>query len=89
MGVLRIKEVLKERGMTGAQLCKETGLSQTSLSRIIKGEQNPRLALLIQIAKVLDVDIKDLFNSTKDVDSNILYIKKNGKFVAVGKIKNS
>ena len=61
MSVLRLKELLKEKGVTGASLCEQTGLSQTSLSRIIKGDQNPRFELLLQIASVLNVHIRELF----------------------------
>lgn len=65
MNILRIKELLKEKGSTGKELAETIGITETSLSRIVKGDQQPRFELLLQIAETLDVDIKDLFYSTK------------------------
>lgn len=65
MGILRLKETLKEKGVTGKELSEKVGITETSLSRIIKGDQQPRFDLLLKIAEALDVDVKDLFNSTK------------------------
>ncbi len=65
MNILRIKELLKEKGSTGKELAETIGITETSLSRIVKGDQQPRFDLLLQIAETLDVDVKDLFNSTK------------------------
>ncbi|APY11507.1 hypothetical protein BWZ22_09735 [Seonamhaeicola sp. S2-3] len=88
MNVLRIKELLKEKGVTGKDLVGKIGITETSLSRIIKGEQQPRFELLMDIAKELDVDIRDLFNTTKDngKDSKELFIFKEGKYVSIGEL---
>ncbi|NAS32441.1 helix-turn-helix domain-containing protein [Flavobacteriaceae bacterium R38] len=66
MSVLRLKEVLKEKEVSGKTLAETVGITETSLSRIIKGDQQPRFDLLLQIAETLDVDIRDLFNPTKE-----------------------
>ncbi|MBE7697951.1 helix-turn-helix transcriptional regulator [Tenacibaculum finnmarkense] len=74
MQILRLKELLKEKSITGKELVKSIGITETSLSRIIKGDQQPRFELLLKIADVLDVDIKELFVSTKDGSSKIQVI---------------
>lgn len=65
MNILRLKEVLKEKGVTGKELSEKIGITETSLSRIVKGDQQPRFDILLQIADALDVDVRVLFNSTK------------------------
>lgn len=85
--VLRLKEVLKEKNVTGKELAEMLNLTETSVSRILNGTQYPKLETLLNISEALQVDIKDLFNSTKNTKA--LYIKDNeGNLVEVGQIKN-
>jgi transcriptional regulator with XRE-family HTH domain len=70
MTVLRLKEILKEKGVTGKEISSKIGSTETSLSRIIKGNQQPRFELLLQLADLLEVDMKDLFHSTKEGQLN-------------------
>lgn len=76
MSILRLKEVLKEKGVTGKELSEKVGITENAISMIINDKRQPRFNLLLQIAEVLDVDIRDLFystkdNSTKDIINNI------------------
>ena len=63
MNVLRLKEVIKEKGYSVTSLAEKMGMQQVSLSRIING--NPKFETLLKIAMALDVDARDLFNATK------------------------
>ncbi|MBE7646069.1 helix-turn-helix domain-containing protein [Tenacibaculum finnmarkense genomovar ulcerans] len=74
MSVLRLKEILKSKSITGKQLAEKVGVTQASISNIITENQQPRFELLLKIADVLDVDIKELFVSTKDGSSKIQVI---------------
>jgi transcriptional regulator with XRE-family HTH domain len=65
MGILRLKEILKEKEITGKDLAEKINISITGMSNIVKGQSLPREEVLIQIAETLDVDLKDLFISTK------------------------
>ena len=87
MSVLRLKELLKEKGISGKDLADKVGVSANSISFIATGKTQPRFDLLLQIAKVLDVDIRDLFNSTKNKGSETLYVNRDGSFVPVGELK--
>lgn len=87
MQILRIKELLKEKGISGKQLAQILNVTENSISLILNNKRQPRFETLIEIAKVLDVDIRDLFLPTKETESDTLYIKKNGELVAVGKLK--
>ena len=55
----KIKEILKERGMTMQQLAEELGIHRTNLSTSLSG--NPTLSRLEDIARILDVKVTDLF----------------------------
>jgi len=65
MNILRLREVMSKKDITGKELALRLDITETSLSRILKGSQHPRLELLVKVADTLDVDIKDLFISTK------------------------
>ena len=53
----RIKELLKERGITISNLAEKIGTTQTSLSRALGENGNPTYETLSKIAKVLGVDM--------------------------------
>mgnify|MGYP006131925205 CR=1 FL=1 len=65
MKILRLKEILKEKGITGKEFAIMVNVTEASVSNLVKGDSIPRKQLLIDIAAVLDVDLKDLFISTK------------------------
>ena len=88
MSILRIKEVLKEKGLTGKELAEKVNVTEATISNLVKGDSIPRKELLVQIAEVLDVDIKELFNSTKEPgEQETLYIFKDGSYIPIGTIK--
>ncbi len=65
MAILRLKEILKEKGITGKDLAEKVNISVTGMSNIVKGQSLPREEVLLQIAETLDVDLRELFISTK------------------------
>lgn len=83
--MLRIKEVAKEKGYTVTLLAEKLGISQVSLSRMING--NPTADSLAKIAEALDVDIRELFEPTKDDDNIPIYIKDGESLKEIGEIK--
>lgn len=87
MSALMLKEILTEKKITGKELAEKIGLTETSISRIVKGEQYPRIETLLNIAQVLDVDVKDLFISTKEPDTETIFVQRGDSFVPIGKIK--
>lgn len=68
--MLRIKEILKDRSVSGKDLAASIGLSTTSMSAIVSGQSFPKPETLKKIAQVLNVDIRELFIPTKDKTSN-------------------
>lgn len=51
----------KLKNLQQEDLAKESGLSTDEISKIERGVANPTLASLEQIAKILEVDIEELF----------------------------
>ncbi len=85
--MLIIKEVIKDKGYSVTSFAEKIGMTQVSLSRIING--NPTVETLEKIANALDVDVRDLFNPTKEAETETLYVNREGQFVPVGVLKKS
>jgi len=56
----RIKEVLEEKGIKQIWLAEKLGKSFNTVNSYVQNRQQPRLEVLDQIAKILDVSLKDL-----------------------------
>ena len=63
--ILRLRDLLKQKEITGKSLAEKVGVSDNTISFILTGKTHPRPELLLKIAAALDVDLKDLFISTK------------------------
>ncbi len=61
----RLKVVLVEQKRTGKWLAEALGKNEATISRWCTNETQPSLETLLEIAKVLNVDIRELINSTK------------------------
>ena len=60
---MRVKEILKEKGMTAKELSCKIGMTETGLGIALSDKGNPPLKRLEQIALALDVPVRDLFDS--------------------------
>lgn len=80
--VLRIKEILSQKGMTLKDLSRLSGITQSNLSNYLNGNISPTLDTLTKIAKYLDVEVKELFGEKDDVE---LYAKYNGELYPITK----
>ena len=65
---LRIKEVIKEKGMTVQTLADKMGINRVGLSNHING--NPSVAVLEKISTALEVPIQELFEKEKNENIN-------------------
>lgn len=61
----RIKVVLVEKKRTNRWLAESLGKNEATISRWCTNETQPSAEMFFQIAKILDVDIRELFNRTK------------------------
>ncbi|MGE5406459.1 MAG: helix-turn-helix domain-containing protein [Methanosarcina sp.] len=62
----RIKDILKEQGRTQRWLAIKLDKSFVNVSNYCNNKVQPPLDVLSEIAKVLDVDIRELLKSTKN-----------------------
>ena len=65
----RIKIVLAEQDKTNKWLAERLSKNETTISHWCTNEKQPSLETLIGVAKVLDVDVRDLIHSTKTLSS--------------------
>lgn len=63
--MFRIKEVLKEKGVTATALADELGVSNNTITRVANETAKPSIDLLQRMSEKLDVDIRELFHPTK------------------------
>lgn len=76
---MRVKELLKERGMTAKELAARLGMTETGLSIAIGDNGNPPLKRLQEIAHILNVEVSELFTPK----SNTLVCPKCGTVLEV------
>lgn len=67
----RIKEVLEEKGIKQTWLAEQLGKSYNMVNAYVQNRQQPRIEVLYDIAKILDVNVKELL-----IDSDINNDKK-------------
>ena len=61
----RIKEILEERGIKQTWLAEKLGKSFCMVNSYVCNRRQPSLEVLFEIAKILNVDPKDLLSSNK------------------------
>ncbi len=61
----RIKEVLDRKGIKQKWLSEQLGKSYNMVNSYVQNRQQPRLEVLNDIAKILDVDVVELIVSSK------------------------
>lgn len=64
--VLRVREILKRRGMTNGDLAEIMGMHINSIQRM--ATSTPTVKTVLAMAKALDIDIRDMFYPTKDLN---------------------
>ena len=62
----RIKEVLEQKGIKQTWLAEKLGKSYPVINGYAQNKNQPRLEVLFAIAKLLEVDPKDLINSNEN-----------------------
>lgn len=79
MGILRLKELMAQKGMSREELANNVGVSMTTISNINSEKNLPTINLLLQIADTLNVDIREMFTPTKGdfiIQNDIIEVKE-------------
>jgi transcriptional regulator with XRE-family HTH domain len=63
----RIKEVLEEKGIKQTWLAEQLGKSYNMVNGYVQNRQQPRLEVLYEIANILNIDVKELLKTNKEV----------------------
>jgi len=63
----RIKAVLAEKNVSSKDLAKHLGKTESTVSRWCTNDVQPSIEIFSQIAKYLEVDIRELFVSTAEI----------------------
>lgn len=63
---MRIKELLREKGITAKELASKIGMTETGLSIAMGDNGNPPLKRLEQIAAALGVPVTELFDKPQE-----------------------
>lgn len=61
----RLKAVLVEQGKTNKWLAEKLSKNETTISRWCTNEVQPSMYAFVEIAGLLNIDVKELINSTK------------------------
>ena len=60
----RIRIILAEHNKTNKWLAEQLGKSETTVSRWVQNKNQPSINQLVEIAKILNIDAKDLLETT-------------------------
>lgn len=63
----RIKQVLKDKGISQTWLSKQTGKSYNTINEYARNVRQPSLEDLYTIAEILNVEVKDLLIERKNI----------------------
>ena len=66
MAMNSIQAVLAEKQLTSKWLAQELGRAENTVSRWCSNKVQPSLENLVEIAKVLDIEVRILITPTKD-----------------------
>ena len=66
MKINRLKAVLAEESKTSKWLANQLGRSESTISRWCTNEIQPSMDTFVEIAQLLNIDVKELINSTKN-----------------------
>lgn len=70
----RLKIILAEKKKTNKWLAEQIKKDPATVSKWCTNTSQPSLEILLQIAKVLEVDVKDLLHSSKEEEIKVVRI---------------
>lgn len=86
MQLLRLKELLSEKGITSKSFAENLGFSQNTASNLVNGKSFPAGKDLIAIAQFFGVEVKELFISEGKETLKPIYIEEEGRYIKIGEI---
>ena len=68
----RIKEILESKGIKQTWLSNKLNKSYNMINSYVQNRRQPSIDDLYKISEILEVDVKDLLVSNKNIDKNEL-----------------
>lgn len=68
---VRLKDIMKERGVTSAKLSEMIGISKVTVSNLINNKTAPSLDTLEKIADTLNIPLWQLFATPEEVKGDV------------------
>ena len=65
----KVTELMNQRNITQKQLSQLSGITESSISRYLHGEQRPRMDIVVNIAKALHVETEYLLDDSERGES--------------------
>jgi transcriptional regulator with XRE-family HTH domain len=65
---MRLKEIAKQKGISGSELARRMGVSPAYINQAFQGKVNLSISKCEEFAKVLDVPMASLFDGWHDPD---------------------
>ena len=85
---MRLKEILKSKGITQLKFSELIGIRPEALSRILADRGNPNMLIIQKMANILDVNIGDLFENEKEEKKICGYLEFNDKICKINSIED-
>jgi len=70
----RLKEIITSKGLKNTHICEQLQIHPSIMSGYIKGTRKPNQQRLRDLARILNVSIKDMFPDCKIKRINYYYI---------------
>lgn len=65
----KVLDLMSQRNITQKELSRLSGITESSISRYLRNDQRPRLDVVVNLAKALNVETNYLLDETKSTDS--------------------
>ena len=82
----RIKDISKNKGISGVELSAKVGITQQNMSGIINGKLTPSIKTLQKIATALNVPISELFDEQPHKKDNEIKCPNCGATLKIDKV---
>lgn len=71
-----IRKIRESKGITRKEIADKMYISEETIRRIEKGENDPRLSTLVPLCDYLDIDLRDIINNREIEYSKLLSLRK-------------
>lgn len=65
----KVLDLMEKRNITQKELSRLSGITESSISRYLRNDQRPRLDIVVNIARALNVETNYLLDETENSDS--------------------